>query len=185
MKVPLIVRHLPKAELGKKYCLICFQIKSLDEFHIHRRKSDGHRNDCKECRKLHKTRKRELQPIKLCYGCNKIYLNTEEFFFQNKNAKINKLRSLCKFCCAISRRKTELKRDYNLLLEDVEQKKIEQNNKCAICGQSEKRLVVDHCHKTNRFRGLLCDDCNHGLGNFKDKEELFLEAIKYLKLNRT
>lgn len=37
-------------------------------------------------------------------------------------------------------------------------------NNCAICGKSsstfKKRLSVDHNHKTNKIRGLLCFRCN-------------------------
>lgn len=52
--------------------------------------------------------------------------------------------------------------------------------KCAICGESEKRLVVDHCHNTNVIRGALCVNCNSGLGMFQDDPELLLAAIEYL-----
>lgn len=55
--------------------------------------------------------------------------------------------------------------------------------KCMVCGvgRGKKRLSVDHNHKTNKIRGLLCDNCNNGLGRFKDSVELLLKAIKYLK----
>ena len=49
---------------------------------------------------------------------------------------------------------------------------IAQKGCCVICGrhQSEfkQRLHVDHCHKSGKIRGLLCFNCNCGLGNFKD-----------------
>ena len=50
---------------------------------------------------------------------------------------------------------------------------------CIICN-STKRLVIDHCHKTDKFRGLLCSNCNTGLGMFKDNIDFMLNAIKYL-----
>ena len=51
---------------------------------------------------------------------------------------------------------------------------------CSICG-SKERLHIDHCHITGNVRGLLCHYCNIGIGMFKDKPELLLKAIDYLK----
>ena len=54
------------------------------------------------------------------------------------------------------------------------------SNKCEICGSTYK-LVWDHCHTTNMFRGTLCSDCNLALGLFKDNQESIRNAILYLK----
>lgn len=60
-----------------------------------------------------------------------------------------------------------------------------QNEKCYICETSTnwngKSFPVDHCHKTNEVRGILCDDCNVGLGKFKDDIEILEKAINYLR----
>lgn len=50
---------------------------------------------------------------------------------------------------------------------------------CTICGD-EGNLVVDHDHKTNQVRGLLCNHCNRGLGHFKDNPNLLEYARIYL-----
>lgn len=66
-----------------------------------------------------------------------------------------------------------------------------QNGVCAICGKtnpSGRRLSVDHdhfcCASTKScgkcIRGLLCELCNRGLGNFKDDPLLLENAINYL-----
>lgn len=56
---------------------------------------------------------------------------------------------------------------------------------CDICGKAEKAknrcLSIDHCHSTNRVRGLLCGNCNKALGGFKDDVTLLSLAINYLK----
>ncbi len=58
-----------------------------------------------------------------------------------------------------------------------------QQGKCAICNeipQSERGLHVDHCHKTNKVRGLLCHGCNTGIGALKENVNVLLQAINYL-----
>lgn len=71
---------------------------------------------------------------------------------------------------------------YGLTSEDFIHIKEQQNNCCAICGKSgeEKPLVFDYDHTTNKFRALLCDDCNRGLGSFKDNRDVMNKAIEYL-----
>lgn len=58
------------------------------------------------------------------------------------------------------------------------------NEKCIICDNecpSGRNLALDHDHKTGILRGLLCINCNKGLGNFKDNVELLKKAIEYLE----
>lgn len=77
-------------------------------------------------------------------------------------------------------KKYDLKRLYGLSLADFETLQKRQNYKCAIC-ERKIELVVDHCHKTGKVRGLLCRSCNRVLGIFLDKPKLFLKASRYLK----
>lgn len=56
-----------------------------------------------------------------------------------------------------------------------------QDWRCAICQViPAKGLVVDHCHKTGKFRALLCDPCNRGLGFFRDNVEVLQRAAQYV-----
>ena len=65
----------------------------------------------------------------------------------------------------------------------------QQNGRCAICGGTGERvhkgvksgLYIDHDHDTGKIRGLLCHDCNSGLGHFRDNPALLLKALRYLK----
>jgi hypothetical protein len=50
---------------------------------------------------------------------------------------------------------------------------------CSVCGSSE-RLVVDHDHDTDVIRGTLCNNCNAGLGFFRDNGALLAKALVYL-----
>jgi hypothetical protein len=59
-----------------------------------------------------------------------------------------------------------------------------QQHRCAICGaerRSLRVLAVDHCHDTGRIRGLLCQDCNLGMGQFEDDPALLEAAARYLR----
>jgi len=82
------------------------------------------------------------------------------------------------------RRSQQLIKKYGITLEDYEVMLESQNHTCKICGTDEPRGVgawkVDHCHTTGKVRGLLCNNCNVGLGNFKDNAAVLASAIKYL-----
>jgi hypothetical protein len=58
--------------------------------------------------------------------------------------------------------------------------RLKQKGKCAICDRSNRPLCVDHCHRHNHLRGLLCGPHNSGLGFFEDSPELLLRAALYL-----
>lgn len=51
---------------------------------------------------------------------------------------------------------------------------------CAF-GHKTNKLHVDHCHTTKAIRGLLCYNCNNGLGRFKDDIDVLTAAISYIK----
>lgn len=57
--------------------------------------------------------------------------------------------------------------------------------KCFVCGAPEaeqkRRLHLDHCHTTGRFRGWLCSPCNTGIGLLGDSIEGVTRALEYLK----
>lgn len=51
---------------------------------------------------------------------------------------------------------------------------------CEICGTTE-RLVADHNHDTNEYRGTLCATCNSGIGLMQDSPLLLRNALEYLE----
>lgn len=83
--------------------------------------------------------------------------------------------------------KYALKSTYNITVDSYNLMYDNQSGCCAICGthQSElkRSLCVDHCHDTNRVRGLLCHGCNFAIGFLKDSIANLNSAIKYLKEN--
>lgn len=72
------------------------------------------------------------------------------------------------------------KADYFLMLE-------KQKGKCKICGSKDnnssrsKYFFVDHDHKSNVVRSLLCHNCNFMIGHFNDDKKVISKAIEYLK----
>jgi len=82
-------------------------------------------------------------------------------------------------------RNSQLKRDYNITLEQYDQMLVQQKYCCLICNAhvdtQKKELSVDHCHTTGSIRGLLCKGCNTGIGNFKDDVNIMKKAIEYLE----
>jgi hypothetical protein len=58
-----------------------------------------------------------------------------------------------------------------------------QKNRCRICGAppNGKRLFIDHEHVSGRLRGLLCSNCNCGIGLFKDNPGRLRAAADYIE----
>lgn len=73
-------------------------------------------------------------------------------------------------------------RKYGISVEEY--RELIARGKCEICGETEKAknkvLAIDHCHKTNKVRGLLCSNCNNALGRVNDKIEILENMKNYL-----
>lgn len=81
------------------------------------------------------------------------------------------------------KRNYRLKYGYGITLNDYNRMLEKQDGKCAICGKFEK-LDVDHCHKNGKVRGLLCQNCNKGIGLFAENVHLLDKAKEYLLIYR-
>lgn len=128
--------------------------------------------------------------MKICRECNQ----EKSFSDFNKHPMgQHGLNPRCKDCRAIYNRSRYLikgpvkepwektiKYKYGLNKNDYEKILSAQKSLCAICGRKEK-LVIDHCHKTGKFRGLLCSTCNQGLGKLGDSVQGLKKALKYLQ----
>lgn len=90
-------------------------------------------------------------------------------------------------------RAAHLKRSFGMTLDDYQEIHDRQGGRCAICGREEsaryrgrvKLLAVDHCHRTNKIRGLLCQSCNVIIGTSGDDPLLLLQAIGYIRHHAT
>lgn len=78
---------------------------------------------------------------------------------------------------------------FGLTLDDYFKMHDAQQGVCASCGRPEtdrrngkiRWLAVDHCHSTGAIRGLLCGNCNNGIGRFRDDPDLLRKAADYLE----
>lgn len=82
-------------------------------------------------------------------------------------------------------RKSQLKLSYGLTIDEYDTMLLEQNSSCAICETTTptgkwKVFAVDHDHTTGDVRGLLCNECNRGIGLLKDNASLLRKAADYL-----
>jgi hypothetical protein len=81
--------------------------------------------------------------------------------------------------------RSRLKNTYGLTEQSYKNMFVSQDYRCAICNTHQdeihRKLHVDHCHESGKVRGLLCNDCNRGLGSFKDDLGRMTAAIRYLE----
>lgn len=106
--------------------------------------------------------------LKRCYYCYALYQLTRR---ANRYADPNEFN-------------VYLKNKYKITLHEYTTREADQNGVCKICKLPQltpgKRLSVDHCHKTQKVRGLLCDNCNHMLGSGQDNPIILMEGAKYI-----
>lgn len=181
-----------------KQCSKCGEEKSLASFTVDLTRSDGLEHRCRDCKQLSNKKSRALFlsiPIeKWCGGCKQIRPWSE---FSKCISSSDGLAFRCKQCLSEYRRITRRdnpvryqnyhrKSKYKLSPSDYESMLARQNNQCAICqtdnpGGGWSTFAVDHCHQTNKIRGLLCISCNNGLGRFKDNSIFLRAAADYLE----
>ena len=102
--------------------------------------------------------------MRLCKDCGK------EFEPDKKHK-----RHCCLYCHNIRSKKSK----YGLNRDEVLELWSKEN--CDICERPLNKKNIDHCHKTGKVRGVLCTQCNTGLGKFQDDIDVMHKAIEYLK----
>ncbi|WP_080427769.1 endonuclease VII domain-containing protein [Burkholderia ubonensis] len=72
---------------------------------------------------------------------------------------------------------------YGISVEELRAFRVAHDHRCQICGATEI-LYIDHCHRTGKLRGLLCPNCNSGIGHFRENPTLLIAALDYLDMHR-
>lgn len=140
-------------KLSKK-CNFCKKNLELNMFH---KNGTSIRSECKYCI----NQKRKEYRLK-----NRDIVNQRQRNYTRNNP--DKIRNM------------SLKKLYAISLKEKQKMEKDQGYCCAICKQ-RKPLFVDHNHDSNFIRGLLCSNCNLGLGQFKDSKRRLYNALKYLE----
>lgn len=127
---------------------------------------------CHRCNEIKSIDRFRKQPenldgyVGICHDCNNTRF--KELYTQNPEKYRNKT----------------LKRLYGLDIVKYNDLFTKQQGCCAICfrHQSEFKytLCVDHDHKTNQVRGLLCNPCNQAIGLLQDSPVITDNATVYL-----
>jgi hypothetical protein len=136
--------------------------------------------------------------MKKCIECN-LERPLSDFNLRKKGSILTQSR--CKVCESkrakelyknnrleriLNQRKVNILNKYGVTEDDYKTMLKTQKSKCAICGSTEikrkgaKYFNIDHCHETNKVRGLLCHNCNIVLGKIEDSKAWLKQALIYL-----
>ncbi len=131
--------------------------------------------------------------MRKCRTCG-VEKELEEFYKSGRKGRPEERHTECKECtkarhkdnyCPTAARRRDLKRNYNITLEEYDAMYERQGGKCAICPATEpggrwNHFAVDHNHETGAVRELLCNNCNTALGLMQDSSYLLRLAANYL-----
>lgn len=120
--------------------------------------------------------------------CNKCRQSLSENNFHKRTYKTGNvgLQSLCIKCSTKVRKKnwrphSGIRLKLKLTQDEVD--RILAPGACEVCG-SKERLCIDHCHETEKPRGLLCHKCNTALGLVNDDSQRMIKLIQYLERSK-
>lgn len=114
---------------------------------------------------------------KRCGGCDEE--KPAEAFWAMTGSR-DGLQSRCKPCNLASSRDAYLRRTYGISQAQYDGMLERQRGVCAIRSRLDDAFVVDHDHQSGAVRGLLCNDCNRGLGLLGDDVDRLVNATMYL-----
>jgi len=139
---------------GALYCAKCKQSKNRDEFHKDSSSARGATYYCKECANA-TSRKHHARRMK-----------TDRRYKESK-------------------RESYLRFKYGIGCEEYEELLSKQDHTCAVCGKELKsrggHTHLDHDHITGKIRGMLCTNCNRGIGHLQESITVLEAAVVYLK----
>jgi hypothetical protein len=185
-------------------CRDCGELRPITEFHVSPKRKLGRGSYCKSCfnerskrsyaKRVEEKYGRQVREAiavpdghRHCPDCDGVKPLGE---FPRSKAGRAGFGGYCKPChnargkASVEKRggsrEYHLRRRYGIGQAEFDELLGEQGGVCAICGAPDPQHV-DHDHRTGRVRGILCFNCNGGLGQFRDDPVFLANAITYLK----
>ena len=146
--------HKIAEEVGRDYAVVRYRAVRMNLYQPKHKKTKGNKAECTRCKQSFTLDKFPDLATRGCYNCVNCVYKTKERSEQYQEMVDEKGE-----CCEICGAKTGHKSKNGV----------------------ECRLAIDHCHKTGKIRGLLCNRCNRGIGYLMDDIQLLKKAIKYLE----
>ncbi|MEV5763926.1 endonuclease VII domain-containing protein [Micromonospora sp. NPDC052213] len=190
---------------GRRRCRDCGEWKLIDEFCSSSKRPSGRGSYCKPCfnqrskasyaKRVRETHGREVKPVRelpaghrFCADCGSVKPMTD---FPRNRSDSSGYGTYCKPCHNVRTRNTKqrlyggsreyhLRRRYGIGEKEFQELLAEHGGVCAICGTPDPQHL-DHDHRTGWVRGILCFNCNGGLGQFRDDQSRLAGAITYLR----
>ena len=167
-------------EQSVKTCSACRQELTINNFYKNRGSSDGFCAQCIKCatpaikKNYQQKREKFLEYKKQWYEKNKEnqLLKLKKYYIKNRTKII------------ATRKEQRMQKLYGISLQEKEDMLHNQGNCCAICKSQTftgSNWHIDHDHKTNKIRGILCGKCNHLIGLANDDTLILDAAIQYLQ----
>lgn len=182
-----------EARSKTKPCKKCGEEKSLQEFYRSRETNDGFTNHCRSClaeqEQTAEIRKSIKDPNKAyCPSCKQKKSKSD---FHKNSSRRNGVDIYCRDCSKKKAPDRYFKHTYGITKEEYAAMLKSQKGVCHLCKKPETmihlgktaRLCVDHCHKTGKIRGLLCNACNHAIGRLEYllDDDLLEPALQYIR----
>lgn len=188
----------PSLKATEKTCRNCSKLKPLDDYYRCKGGKDGYRVVCKRCQ-LDK-QKESLDPVRRKAYSDKYYRDNSEFVksqvaaYAEANYDLVLGRKRDSRLARVAKdpekekerlRSVNLKNKFGITIEQYDILLGRQGNKCAICerhqDEFDRRLAVDHSHRTRRVRGLLCTGCNYRLVARHENPILLRKIADYIE----
>ena len=146
-----------KQQPAEKKCTLCGVVKPTSEFYTHAQKPNCFHSRCKTCSNNKAIESRRKKPLTVLQ--NKIY--TLKYVYKMTWEQYQTMMSSQAGACAVCHQQFEM---------DGVHGRVGKNKPC-----------VDHNHKTGQVRGIICGQCNRGIGFLGDDVERVRSALTYLE----
>lgn len=142
--------------VSEKACSRCKRVLPASEFYPHRRMASGLQSHCRKCARAWHHERPDYVRAK-----NASYKSANPTYGTDRQRIVK----------------------YGVSPGSFKEMVAAQGGKCCGCqrGLNSLKACVDHCHATNRVRGILCDDCNRTLGAVRDEPDTLRRLASYLE----